>query len=225
VAPAATAAGSFTNVRVNDPSLDTHQVDQTTQSETAIAVAGSNVAVGYNDSQQTGLFLTAGSDLTGYSYSRDGGKSFTDGGDLPNTREFVNFGDPWMASDRAGAMYYSTLALDFFNGNLDVAVAKSRNGGKTWGNPVPVFRPPVSALQRRQGLHRIRPGPHGERRDDIYATWDDFSFDPLPARPSAPRRSRIPSTAARPGTWSMPTSSTFPDRVLLPAVHRCAADR
>src|SRR5438128_1100314 len=65
-APAATAAGSFTNVRVNDPSLDTHQVDQTTQSETTIAAAGSNVAVGYNDSQQTGLFLTAGSDLTGY---------------------------------------------------------------------------------------------------------------------------------------------------------------
>src|SRR6266704_1079776 len=95
-----------------------------------------NVAVGYNDSQQTGLALTASSDLTGYSYSTDGGNSFTDGGALPNTPEFVNFGDPWMASDRAGAMYYSTLALDFFNGNLDVAVAKSGDGGKTWGNPV-----------------------------------------------------------------------------------------
>ncbi len=130
------ANGGFTNVQVNDPSLDTHQVDQTTQSETTIAVAGSNVAVGYNDSQQTGLALTAGSDLTGYSYSTDGGNSFTDGGALPNTPEFVNFGDPWMASDRAGAMYYSTLALDFFNGNLDVAVAKSGDGGKTWGNPV-----------------------------------------------------------------------------------------
>ena len=32
------AAGpaAFTNVRVNDPSLDSHQVDQTTQSETAV---------------------------------------------------------------------------------------------------------------------------------------------------------------------------------------------
>src|SRR5689334_3373547 len=59
---AASSAGNlakpaFTNVRVNDPSLDTHEPDQTTQSETAIAVAGSHVAVGYNDSQQTGLFL------------------------------------------------------------------------------------------------------------------------------------------------------------------------
>src|SRR6266568_4909692 len=62
------------------PALNSHQIDQTTQSETAIAVAGSHVAVGYNDSQQSGLFLTAGSDLTGYSYSADGGASFTDGG-------------------------------------------------------------------------------------------------------------------------------------------------
>jgi hypothetical protein len=179
-APAATAAGNFTNVRVNDPSLDTHQVDQTTQSETTIAVAGSNVAVGYNDSQQTGLFLTAGSDLTGYSYSRDGGKSFTDGGDLPNTREFVNFGDPWMASDRTGAMYYSTLALDFFNGNLDVAVAKSHNGGKTWGNPVPVFRPPVSVFYNAdKDSVASGPDPTVKRRDDIYAAWDDFSFDSI----------------------------------------------
>ena len=90
------------NVRVNDPSLDTHEPDQTTQSETSIAVAGSHVAVGYNDSQQTGLALTAGSNLTGYSYSENGGASFTDGGALPNTPEFVNFGDPWMTSTRTG---------------------------------------------------------------------------------------------------------------------------
>ena len=44
--------GTPPNVRVNDPSADTHQTDQTTQSETTIAVAGSHVAVGFNDSQQ-----------------------------------------------------------------------------------------------------------------------------------------------------------------------------
>src|SRR5207245_2336069 len=36
-------APSFGNVRVNDPALDTNQVDQTTQSETAVAVSGQNV--------------------------------------------------------------------------------------------------------------------------------------------------------------------------------------
>ena len=40
------------NVRVNHPAADHFQVDQTTQSETTIAVSARNVAVGYNDSQQ-----------------------------------------------------------------------------------------------------------------------------------------------------------------------------
>ena len=39
-------------MRVNDPAADRFQVDQTTQSETSIAVAGTKVAVGFNDSQQ-----------------------------------------------------------------------------------------------------------------------------------------------------------------------------
>jgi hypothetical protein len=176
-APAVPSAG-LRNVRVNNPALDTHQVDQTTQSETTIAVAGSHVAVGYNDSQQTGLFLTAGTNLTGYSYSTNGGKSFTDGGDLPNTREFVNFGDPWMGSDRSGAMYYSTLALDMFNGNLDVAVAKSTNGGKTWSTPVPVFRPPFTTFYSGdKDALAVGPDPVVTTRDNIYVAYDDISFD------------------------------------------------
>ena len=39
-------------MRVNDPRADRFQIVQTTQSETTIAVAGRNVAVGYNDSQR-----------------------------------------------------------------------------------------------------------------------------------------------------------------------------
>src|SRR6266700_3305539 len=176
---AALAKSAFTNVRVNDPSLDTHEPGQTTQSETSIAVAGSHIAVGYNDSQQTGLFLTAGSNTTGYSYSTNGGDSFTDGGTIPNTPEFSNFGDPWLTSNRAGDMYYSTLALDFFNENLDVAVAKSTDGGKAWGTPVPVYRPPISIFYTGD-KPAIATGsdPVVKARDDIYASWDDFAFTP-----------------------------------------------
>jgi hypothetical protein len=186
-APASNAGNlakpAFTNVRVNDPAQDTHQTDQTTQSETAIAVAGSHVAVGYNDSQQSGLFLTAGSDLTGYSYSADGGAHFTDGGTVPNTPEFVNFGDPWLASTRGGDMYFSTLALDFFNFNLDVAVAKSTDGGKTWGTPVPVFRPPISIFYNGdKPAVATGPDPAAKARDNVYAAWDDFSAN-LNVRP------------------------------------------
>lgn len=169
---------SFTNVRVNDPAADTHQVDQTTQSETAIAVAGRNVVVGYNDSQTSGLALTAGTNLDGYSYSADGGASFTDGGVIRNAPQFTNFGDPWLTSDRAGAMYYSTLALDGFRGNLDVAVAKSGDGGKTFGTPVTVYRPP-SYISYGADKDAIGSGPDPlvKSRDDLYGTWDDFVFN------------------------------------------------
>jgi BNR/Asp-box repeat len=169
---------SFTNVRVNDPSLDTNQVDQTTQSETSVGVSGSNVVVGYNDSQRTGLFLTAGSSISGVSYSTDGGASFKDGGALPNTPEFVNLGDPWVASDRAGNMYYSELAIDFFNFNLDVAVAKSTDGGKTWSNPVPVKRPPFEIFYTGdKDAMAVGPDPSKKTQDDIYVAYDDFVFD------------------------------------------------
>jgi hypothetical protein len=176
----AVPSANLPNVRVNNPGEDTHQVDQTTQSETTIAVAGSHVAVGYNDSQITGLAMTAGSNLNGYSYSTNGGRTFTDGGALPDAREFVNFGDPWMASDRSGAMYYSTLALDFFNGNLDVAVAKSTNGGKTWSAPVPVFRPPFTTFYNGdKDAMAVGRDPVVTTRDDIYVSYDDFSANSL----------------------------------------------
>jgi hypothetical protein len=170
------AKPAFTNVRVNNPAQDTHEPDQTTQSETAIAVAGSHVAVGYNDSQQTGLFFTAGSSITGYSYSANGGASFTDGGALPNTPEFNNLGDPWLASTRSGDMYFSNLAGDNFNGNLDVAVAKSTDGGKRWGTPVPVFRPPFNIFYSADKPAIVAgPDPAVKSRDDLYVAYDDFS--------------------------------------------------
>jgi hypothetical protein len=197
------------NVRVNDPSHDTHQVDQTTQSETAIAVAGPRVAVGFNDSQQTGLTLTAGSDLSGYSYSANGGRSFTDGGAVPNTREFANFGDPWLASDRTGAMYYATLALDMFNSNLDVAVAKSTDGGKTWSAPVPVFRPAAPYLGDKDAL-AVGPDPVAKPRDNLYVAYDDFSFDPQSGRAST----GLPVARSTDGgkTWQL----TYADRFVMP---------
>jgi len=218
--PGATAGGAaapavpsanLSNVRVNNPALDTHQADQTTQSETTIAVAGSHVAVGYNDSQQTGLFLTAGSDLTGYSYSVNGGKTFTDGGVLPNTPEFNNLGDPWMASSRNGTMYYSTLAGDNLNLNLDVAVARSTNGGKTWSTPVPVYRPPFAiAYTGDKDALAVGPDPVVHTRDNLYVAYDDFSFDSVTGQATT----GLPVARSTDGgnTWHL----TYADKFTLP---------
>ena len=173
----AVPSANLPNVRANNPGED-HQPGQTTQSETAIAVSGSHVAVGFNDSSITGLFLTAGSNLNGYAYSTDGGKTFTDGGALPNAPGTVNFGDPWMGSDRTGAMYTSTLVANFFTGALQVGVAKSTDGGKTWGTPVPVFQPPSTLFESGdKDALAVGPDPAVTTRDDLYVSYDDFGFD------------------------------------------------
>jgi hypothetical protein len=204
-------SANLPNVRVNNPALDTQQLDQTTQSETTIAVAGSHVAVGFNDSSQSGLFLTAGSDLTGYSFSTNGGASFTDGGVLPDAPEFVNFGDPWMASSRAGTMYYSTLAADFFNGNLDVAVARSTNGGKTWSAPVPVFRPPFTTFYMGdKDALAVGPDPVVHTRDNLYVAYDDVSFDSQTHQAVTGLPVARSSDGGR--TWQL----TYADKFILP---------
>jgi hypothetical protein len=167
------------NVRVNNPAADRYQVDQTTQSETTLAVSGSKIAVGFNDSQHSLLFLTAGSNLTAYAYSTNGGKSFVDGGVVPNPSAFINIGDPWLASDRGGRFYYSTLTLNGTTGNGEVGVALSGNGGRTWTAPR-IVSPNDDGLFYFGDRESMTAGPsgRGSKTDNVYVTWDDFVFDP-----------------------------------------------
>lgn len=167
------------NVRVNTPAADRYQVDQTTQSETTLAVNGAKVAVGFNDSQRSLLFLTAGSNLTGYAYSTDGGTSFVDGGVVPNPDAFMNIGDPWLASDRGGRFYYSTLTLNGTTFNGEVGVALSGDGGATWTAPG-IVSPNDDALFYFGDRESMTAGPSGpgSRTDNVYVTWDDFVYDP-----------------------------------------------
>ena len=172
------AAGrGLANVRVNDPGEDRHFVDQTTQSEPTIAVAGQNVVVGYNDSQTSlpGVF-TAGLDLTGYSYSTDGGETFTDGGELPNKPGFNNLGDPWVGAGRGGDIYFSNLIRDDETGNVDVGVAKSTDGGKTFSTPTIVSPHERNYFGDKPAL-AVGPNATRRPRDTIYVTWDDVFVD------------------------------------------------
>lgn len=177
--PAALPRAGVPNVLVNDPRADRFQVDQTTQSETTVAVAGNKVAVGFNDSQQALTALTDGLDLTGFAYSADGGRTFTDGGTLPNPLNFVNLGDPWLTSDRAGRMFYATLTFGGNVGNLEVAVARSDNGGRSWAEPT-IASPNNDELLYSGDKEAVTVGrdPGVASRDNLYVGWDDFVLDP-----------------------------------------------
>lgn len=163
------------NVRVNDPRQDSHQTDQTTQSETSVAVSGSHVVVGFNDSQQALLFPTAGASLSGVAFSSNGGRSFTDAGALPNQAGCFDVGDPWLTADRGGAIYYSTL-VSCASGGF-VGVAKSTDGGRKFSPPVVII--PQSAgsffFADKPALTAGR-DPQASGRDVLYDAWDDFSF-------------------------------------------------
>jgi len=199
-----TGGSSLSNVRVNNPALDTHQTDQTTQSETSIAVSGQNVAVGYNSSQHGLQILTAGGNLTGYGYSSDGGRTFTDGGVLPNAPGQVNVSDPWLASDSSGTMYFSTLSVRPATGDLLVAVAHSANGGKTWSAAAPIPPPPGQFFYSAD-KDALATGPGA---GNLYDVWDDFTVDRATGTPF----SGLPVAHSSDGgqTWTLTYASKVP---------------
>jgi len=115
---------------VNDPTADT--TNQDTQSETAIALNGSNVSVVFNDSGSClPLCIPGGEHFTGYSASTDGGTTFTDMGALPESTE-GDAGDPALAKDDAtGTMYLATLSFS----QTQIQVFRSTDGGASWSAP------------------------------------------------------------------------------------------
>lgn len=159
------------NLRVNDRAQDKNP-SLTTQSETAIAVFGSNIVVGWND---IGQFLQTWS-ITGYGYSADRGKTFTDGGVVPPVRGGANLGDPDLAVDSKGNFYYSQISLDA-DGIAFIGVSKSLDGGRTFSPPVNASWS-ISGPDSFQDKEFIAADNTGSRYDgNIYVSWTRFSPD------------------------------------------------
>ncbi|HYM50540.1 MAG TPA: sialidase family protein [Candidatus Limnocylindrales bacterium] len=168
------------NVRVNNPAEDV-LIDQTTQSETTIAVSGRTVVVGFNDSARALPGPTvAALDLNGVAYSSDGGRTFTDAGFIPNSGGDFNLGDPWVAADANGTFYYSSLVGDYVHGGQFVGVSRSTSGGRTWSALAPLPTPPTTSPVYMADKDAMTAGPG----TNVYATWDDFTYDPATLFPT-----------------------------------------
>ncbi len=157
------------NVRVNDRAQDENP-SLSTQSETAIAVFGENIVVGWNDSGQ--VFQKRS--YTGYGYSSDGGRTFTDMGAPPTLPGGWNFGDPDLAVDRGGNFYFAQLCSDH-RGISCIGVSKSTDGGRNFSMPVRASWS-VEGPESFQDKEFIVADNTGSRFDgNIYVSWTLFS--------------------------------------------------
>jgi hypothetical protein len=110
------------DIRVNSATGDPG--DNTTQSETSLAVRGSTLCAGFNDSGPT-------PGLSGVARSTNRGQTWTDQGELGAG----NGGDPTLAVNQAtGTFYYGEIAT--IGGNPAIGVARSTDDCQSFGNPV-----------------------------------------------------------------------------------------
>jgi hypothetical protein len=176
-----------TNVQINDPALDhivtfppavgTRPFEFATQSETSTVSMGQDIVVGYNNSAGgvveffpgAGLFFTQLL-FSGYSVSHDGGQTWVSNfvpsvsPDAPFT-----FGDPSLAADRNGNVYYASLGADA-NAASAIIINKSTDKGSTFG--------PATVVVLDDGGDKewlaIGPDPKTPARDNLYITWTSF---------------------------------------------------
>lgn len=177
------------NVQINDPALDhivtfdpsvvvTRPFEFSTQSETSGVRDGRNVVVGYNSSAGAEVQFFAGFGLaftrlqfSAFSSSHDGGSTWTSGfvpavsNDVPFT-----FGDPSLAIDRHGNIFYASLGTDAQGLNNTIIINKSTDHGSTFG-PATVAAVDNGADKEWLAIGR---DPTAHSRDNIYITWTSF---------------------------------------------------
>ncbi|HJT59890.1 MAG TPA: sialidase family protein, partial [Ktedonobacteraceae bacterium] len=164
-------ATGLANVEVNTPSQDRKSL-QRTQFETSVAVFGSQVVVGFNDSHGLHIGQKVTGCFGGYAYSSDGGASFTDGGCPPPPKGGATIGDPSLVVDPTGAFYYGQVMFDG-QGNEFIGVSKSTDGGKTWSQPVNASPKVRTSFQDKDWLS-VGINPSHSSQFILYAAWTNI---------------------------------------------------
>ncbi len=165
----------FANIQVNDPSTDIPE--QTTQSETTIAIYKETVLVAFVD---TGQYLPAtvgASSLSGYARSDDGGQTFTDLGRVPPSSRSIGYSDPSLGVDSQGNFYFANLQyVPVRRTTLSaLGVAQSVDGGRTFTEPVLVSGTDQANFQDKELIAVDNTG--GRFDGSVYMAWTEFSPD------------------------------------------------
>lgn len=184
--------GVDSNAQVNDPGLDhvtafnpavvnTRPFEFSTESETSLVANGKHIVVGYNSSAGgvvqffpgAGLFFTQLL-FSGYSVSHDGGATWASGFVPPISPDVpFTFGDPALALDRNGTVFYASLGTDATGAHGGIIINKSTDNGSTFA--------PATVVAVDDGSDKewlaIGPDPAVPARDNIYVTWTSFKAD------------------------------------------------
>lgn len=165
--------GTSAAQQVNQPDHEAGaQGNNTSESETSVAIFGSTIVVAWNDTRQG----KTGS-LTGYGYSTDGGATFTDAGQLSSPSEFRYVGDPSLGVDRNGRFYFASLIQQKDRSMCCLAV--------TWS----VANDPVVFTPRPAIIEGVRPGSRQDKEliavdttggpfdGRVYVAWTEFSLE------------------------------------------------
>lgn len=168
--PCAAESSSTSDVQVNCRAEDDGS-PQNTQSETTVVAVGNKVVVGFNDSL---VCCVPAINLSGYSVSTDGGKTFTDMGDLPWSGQVQPIGDPSLAPDDQGNVYYATLAYDGHFSNSLIALYEMPAGTDTFRLlSIPVNVGSARTFFADKELLSI--GRDAQGNEHFYLTWTFYA--------------------------------------------------
>src|ERR1043166_1551024 len=157
--------GPFTNVLLNDPSLDLTALN--TQSETAIVLgAGGDIVSGFNDS---GSFAIDNSKFIGYSTSSNSGAAWTDRGELLDSVS-GEAGDPVLARNNStGTILFATVSFHIAN---QINIFRSTDDGVTFDAPINGTPDTPNGMHDKPWLAVDNfPGPGN---GNAYLFWRDF---------------------------------------------------